>query len=83
MAARENKTEQNSPPGGTERWTKIDTRLVQKARVFDLHVQRMRSPDGSYEDDFYFLDTVDFVNIIPITKERQVVLVEQYRHGIF
>lgn len=63
-------------------WTKLDTRLVAKARVFDMNVSRMRSPDGSYEDDYYSLDCPDWSNIIALTADKQVVLIEQYRHGI-
>ena len=56
--------------------------MLQKTRVFDLHAQRMRSPDGNYEDDYFYIRTADWVNIIPITVDEQVVLVRQYRHGI-
>lgn len=35
-------------------WTKLDDKLLNKTRIFDLRAQRMRSPDGSYEDDFYY-----------------------------
>ena len=63
-------------------WTKLDDRLLQKTRVFDLRVQRMRSPDESYEDDFFYIQTLDWVNVIPITPEGDVIFVEQYRHGI-
>jgi 8-oxo-dGTP pyrophosphatase MutT (NUDIX family) len=63
-------------------WQQLDDRLLQKTRVFDVRAQRMRSPDGQYEDDFYYVETADWVNIIPITADEQVVLVRQFRHGI-
>ncbi|MFN8390182.1 MAG: NUDIX hydrolase [Bdellovibrionota bacterium] len=63
-------------------WTRLDDRLLQKTRVFDLRAQRMRSGDGSYEDDFFYIETPDWVNVIAITPDQQVVLVRQYRHGI-
>lgn len=63
-------------------WTQLDDRLLNKTYVFDLRVQRLRSPDGGYEDDFFYIASRDWVNIIPITKDRQVVLVDQFRHGI-
>jgi ADP-ribose pyrophosphatase len=61
-------------------WEELDRHLVSKARVFDLYAKRMRYPRG--EDLFYFLDSVDYVNVIPITHDNQVVLVKQYRHGV-
>jgi 8-oxo-dGTP pyrophosphatase MutT (NUDIX family) len=33
------------------------------------------------EHDFYVIETGDWVNVIPLTKDRQVVMVKQYRHG--
>ena len=63
-------------------WTRLDTKLLHETRVFDLYSQRMRSPDGSYEDDFFYLKCPDWVVVIPITKQNEVVLVRQYRHGV-
>lgn len=62
-------------------WQEISRSSLAKTRVFDLMVSRMRSPDGSHEDDFYSLDTFDWVNIIPLTADQEVVLVRQFRHG--
>lgn len=67
---------------GSRKWERLETRLLQKTRVFDLYANRMRSPDGNYEDDFFFIDSVDWVNVVPITKNNQLVLIRQFRHGI-
>ena len=63
-------------------WEILGRSMLQKTRVFDLYSQRMRSPDGSYEDDFYYLECPDWVVVVPVTPDNQVVLVRQYRHGI-
>jgi len=42
----------------------------------------MRSPNGSYEDDFYYLSSRNWVNIIPITEAGEVIMIRQFRHGI-
>ena len=63
-------------------WTILDDRLLQKTRVFDLRVQRMKSLSGPYEDDFYYIHTADWVNVLAITPERKLVLVKQFRHGV-
>ncbi|MCB0343772.1 MAG: NUDIX hydrolase, partial [Bdellovibrionales bacterium] len=62
-------------------WQEISRSCLAKTRVFDVLVKRMRSPDGSYEDDFYSLETYDWINVIPITSDLEVVLVRQFRHG--
>jgi len=63
-------------------WQRLDDRLLEKTRVFDLRVQRMRSPKGDYEDDFYYIQSPDWVNVIPITTEGEVIFVEQFRQGV-
>jgi ADP-ribose pyrophosphatase len=39
------------------------------------------SPRTGKEHDFYVLDSVNWVNVIAITPDQQLVMVEQYRHG--
>lgn len=43
---------------------------------------RVQSPRTGEEHDFYVLDARDWVNVIPVTPEGDIVLVRQYRHGI-
>lgn len=38
-------------------------------------------PEKQRNGDFIVLDSYQWVNIIPITAQREVILVEQYRHG--
>ena len=63
-------------------WQQLSVKLLQTTKKFELYVQRLRSPKGDYEDDFYFFDIVDWVNVIAITAQQEVVMVEQYRFGV-
>ena len=63
-------------------WQRLENRLLQKTAVFDLYVNRLRSPSSEYEDDFYYIEVVDWVNIVPITADLKVVMVEQFRFGV-
>jgi ADP-ribose pyrophosphatase len=65
-----------------KRWERLDHKLLQKTRVFDLFVQHMRYPESGYEDDFYYLSISDWANVIALTDRQEVVLVKQYRFGI-
>jgi ADP-ribose pyrophosphatase YjhB (NUDIX family) len=38
-------------------------------------------PRTGKEHDFYVLDSVNWVNVIAVTPDQQLVMVEQYRHG--
>ena len=41
-----------------------------------------RLPDGRINNEYYVLEYPDWVNVIAITKDGQVVLERQYRHGL-
>ena len=63
-------------------WTILreDTELV--LPIFRLLKRRMRRPTDAKEGDFYIAQAPLWVNIVALTPEREVILVEQYRHGV-
>ena len=65
-----------------KRWQQLSQTLLQKTFVFDIYNKRMRSPDGRREADFLCLEGADWVNVVPVTPYGEVILVEQFRHGI-
>lgn len=62
-------------------WKKISSKLIGDFRIFKLRSDIKISPRTGTEHDFFVLDCVNWVNVIAITPERQLVMVEQYRHG--
>jgi ADP-ribose pyrophosphatase len=62
-------------------WKLISSRRDASFRIFDLRTDRARSPRTGQVHDFYILESPDWVNVIPITPEKEVVLIRQYRHG--
>ena len=62
-------------------WPCIRSQSVQSFRIFSIRVDTTISPRTSAEHDFYVIETRDWVNIIPLTADHQVVMVRQYRHG--
>jgi ADP-ribose pyrophosphatase len=62
-------------------WTCIRSQSVKSFRIFSLREDRTISPRTGIEHDFYVIETRDWVNIIPLTADHQVVMVRQYRHG--
>ena len=38
-------------------------------------------PDGTVIPDYYVLEYPDWVNVIALTEDNQVILVRQYRHA--
>lgn len=65
-----------------ETWKIKKSEIVADCKVFSVQRNHsVRESDGA-EFPFYRLQNTDWVNIIPITKTGEVVLIEQYRHGI-
>ena len=63
-------------------WTIISSHIDKSYRVFNLRHDRARSPRTNSTHDFYVLESPPWVNVIPITPGREVVLIRQFRFGI-
>jgi len=62
-------------------WEKISSRPLGDFRIFTIRADKKISPLTKKEHEFYVIDSVNWVNVIAVTPERQLVMVEQYRHG--
>ena len=63
-------------------WKRMTSSRDRTFPIFTLRTDRARSPRTNQAYDFYILESADWVNIIPITPKREVILIRQYRHGI-
>ncbi len=63
-------------------WTLLNSQHVSDHRVFRIRHDLYRFEPSGAERDFVVLDSPDWVNIVPVTTEGEVVLVRQYRHGV-
>jgi ADP-ribose pyrophosphatase len=61
-------------------WKTVESSKVYSTRIFDLHHHRRHHHQRGHHD-FYVLEAPDWVNIIPLTEDEQVVMVRQFRHG--
>ena len=64
-----------------EPWKKIRSAPIGDFRIFKLRSDVSLSPRTGKEHDFFVLDSVDWVNVIAITPDQKLVMVEQFRHG--
>ena len=62
-------------------WEKIASKLLGDFRIFKLRSDVRVSPRTGKEHDFFVLDSRDWVNVIALTPERQLVMIEQFRVG--
>ena len=63
-------------------WKLISSKAHESYRIFSLRTDRAQSPRTNEEHNFYILESTDWVNVIPLTQQNEVVLISQYRHGI-
>lgn len=64
-----------------EKWKIKSSKIITENKIFALKENKCLSPNDGREYPFYLLDTLDWVNIIPITKDNEVIMIEQFRHG--
>jgi ADP-ribose pyrophosphatase len=62
-------------------WELIDSKVDRDYRVFRIKVDTSVSPRTNKPGEFYVIDTNDWVNVIPLTEDGEVVMIKQYRHG--
>jgi ADP-ribose pyrophosphatase len=62
-------------------WKILDSTQVADCRIFTVHRNLSRRPETDETSDFYVLRCNNWVQVIPMTRSGEVVLVEQYRHG--
>ena len=62
-------------------WKVIRSKPIGDFRIFKLRSDVSVHPDTGEEHDFFVLDSVNWVNIVALTPDRELVMVEQYRHG--
>jgi len=63
-------------------WKILSTRYDTSYRVFHLRTDRAVSPRTGEAHNFFVLESADWVNVIPVTAEGEVVMIRQYRHGL-
>jgi 8-oxo-dGTP pyrophosphatase MutT (NUDIX family) len=63
-------------------WESLSTDALCDCRLFVVHRRQSRCPRTETIHEFYVLDAPDWVNVIPLTPDGQVVMVRQYRHGV-
>jgi ADP-ribose pyrophosphatase len=64
------------------RWIRGADQLVASTRVLDLHSVHYRHPARAVDRDFVVIAASDWVNVVALTVDHQLVLVRQFRFGI-
>jgi len=62
-------------------WPTTGSRPLGEYHIFKLRGERKISPRTGAEHEFIVLDSRDWVNVIALTGDGRIVMIEQYRHG--
>lgn len=62
-------------------WQRIASHEMVDCRIFTVNESHSRHPENGSEHSFYFINSGDWVNIVPITSSGEVVFIRQFRHG--
>ena len=62
-------------------WKCLDSREIFKTTFFRFRVDKCELPDGRVMPTYYVMEFPDWVNIVPVTEDGKIVLIEQYRHA--
>ena len=63
-------------------WTKVHTAHLHDYRIFKTSRVKVRAPSFTGEHDMVVIDSPDWVNIIALTPQNEVVCIRQYRVGL-
>lgn len=63
-------------------WTIVSSKIEKSYRIFNLRTDAACSPRTHRTHDFFIMESAPWVNVIPLTPKDEVVMVQQYRHGI-
>ena len=67
--------------GGIDDWQRQRSEIIEDFKFFRLRQDIARHPTSGRDHRFFIFEFPDWVNIMPITPEREVVFVNQFRHG--
>ncbi len=62
-------------------WSLLGTRYLSDHRIFRIRHDLYRFEPSGVEREFVVIESPDWVNVVPLTEDGQVVLIRQYRHG--
>ena len=65
-----------------KQWKVISTTDLFKTPFFRMRTDSLLLPNNKTMPHYYTFDYKDWVNIVPITKAGEVVLIRQYRHSV-
>lgn len=67
--------------GRPQPWQIKSSEIIADCRIFKVRKDVVVSPRTGQSHDMFILEQPNWVNVIPLTSDDQVVMIEQWRHG--
>ncbi len=65
-----------------EAWCVLGSEYLFRRPWLTVRCDRVRLPTGAVIDDYYVVEYPPWVNVVAVTRDKRLVLVRQYRHGL-
>jgi len=65
-----------------KKWNVVSSKQLESNKIFSVRKDTSVSPITGNEHDFFVVEAPDWINVVAITEHDEVILIEQYRHGI-
>lgn len=62
-------------------WQELKSKKVGDFRIFTVRNKHCVSPRTGATHDFFVIDAVSWINVIALTPDGKMVMIEQFRHG--
>lgn len=62
-------------------WKVSSAREIADCRVFKVREDTSHRESDGESSTFFIIENPDWVNVVAVSREREVLLIEQYRHG--
>lgn len=63
-------------------WSILKSKYIVKDKWISLRADTCMMPEGKIVEPYYVLEYPEWVNIVAVTENKEIILIEQYRHGI-
>jgi len=64
-----------------DKWKRFDSAILAECRVFRVRRDRAAREHDGKQGDFFVIDSPDWINVIAVTPNDEIVIIEQFRHG--
>ena len=62
-------------------WPQVYSKSLGDFRIFSIRSDQKISPRTEQPHDFFVIESVNWVNVVALTPDDQLVVIEQFRHG--